>query len=58
MENGLTAFDVLDIISSAYWGKQLYFLQENGSVYDRKECDYISFDEAVNRFARMVGDDE
>lgn len=52
------AFDVLDRISSAYYGKQMYFKQDNGTIYDRYGCDYITFDEAVNRFARMVSDDD
>ena len=52
------AFEVLDNISSAYYGKQMYFMQDNGMIYDRYNCDYITFDKAVNRFARMVADDD
>ena len=51
------AYEVLDGISSAYYGKQLYFLQDNGMIYDRKECDYVPFEEAFNRFVKMVGED-
>ena len=47
----LDGFDVLDAISSANYGKQRFFPQENGRIYDRDRCDYISFDEAVNRFS-------
>ena len=53
----LTPFDVLDIISSSYYGKQMIFLQDNGLIYDRYKCEYITFDEAVSRMAKLVGDD-
>ena len=53
-----TPFDVLNEISSAYYGKQLFFLQSNGSIYDRMKAEYISFDEAVSRIAQLVGEME
>lgn len=52
-----TPFDVLDEISSSYYGKQMFFLQENGTVYDRMKCDYITFEEAVSRMAQLLSDD-
>ena len=54
----LTPFDVLDIISSSYGGKQIFFQQKNGMIYDRYEGDYVTLEEAVYRMARRVGDDE
>ena len=57
-ERSSDAFEVLDNISSAYYGKQMYFMQDNGMIYDRYNCDYTTFDEAVNRFVRMVADDD
>lgn len=53
----LTPFDVLEIISSAYGGKQIFFQQNNGTIYDRYKGDYVTLEEAVYRMARMVGDD-
>ena len=51
------AWDMFVTISSAYWGKQYYFLQDNGAVYSRKSCNYMTFDEAVSEFCRTIGDD-
>lgn len=56
-ENGMTPFDVLEIISSSYGGKQIFFQQSDGRIYDRYENDYITLEEAVYRMARRVGDD-
>ena len=53
----MTPFDVLDQISSSYWGKQMYFLQDNGMVYDRYNSDYITLEMAVQRFAKMIGEE-
>ena len=53
-EDAMTAFDVLDTISSEYYGKQVYFLQENGRVYSRISCMELSFDVAVDEFADIV----
>lgn len=53
----LTPFDVLDIISSSYAGKQIFFQQNNGMIYDRYEADYVTLEEAVYRMAERVGDD-
>jgi hypothetical protein len=53
----MTPFDVLDQISSSYWGKQMYFLQDNGMVYDRYNADYITLEMAVQRFAKMIGEE-
>lgn len=50
-------FDVLEKISTSYWGKQMYFLQDNGTVHDRYRGEYITLEEAVDRFARIVKDD-
>ena len=53
----LTAWDVFEIITSAYGGKQIYFMQKNGMVYDRYKAEYITFEEAINRFCKLIGDD-
>lgn len=51
----LTAFEVLDIISSAYAGKQIFFLEPSGVVYDRYEGEYVTLEDAVYRMAERVG---
>lgn len=50
----LTAFEVLDIISSAYAGKQIFFLEPSGVVYDREEGEYVSLEDAVYRMAERL----
>lgn len=47
----MTPFEVLETISTAYYGKQMYFLQDDGMVYDRVYGKYISLEEAINGFA-------
>ena len=55
-EESITPFEVLDIISSSYGGKQIFFQEENGMIYDRYKCEYITLEDAVYRMAKMVGD--
>jgi hypothetical protein len=50
----LTAFEVLDIISSAYAGKQVFFLEPSGVVYDREEGEYVTLEDAVYRMAERL----
>lgn len=52
-------WDMFERISTAYHGKQYYFLQENGKVYSRASGFYLDFEEAVAEFIKEVsGDDE
>ena len=53
-DSELTPFDVLEILNTAYWGKQMYFLQDDGKVYDRLIGDYVSLEIAINRFAERL----
>ncbi len=53
----MTPFEVLEMISSAYAGKQIFFQQKNGMIYDRYNAEYITLEEAVGRMAELVGDD-
>lgn len=53
----LTAFDVLDIISSAYAGKQMFFLQDDGMIYSRFDGCYMTFEQAVDFMAHLVGEE-
>ena len=57
VDSGMTPFDVLFEISTAYGGKQIFFDQGNGTIYDRYNGEYISLEEAVSRMADRVGDD-
>ena len=56
---GLTAFDVLNIISGAEYGKQRFFLESNGMVFDRRHGDYLSdWEDALDRYAREMEGEE
>jgi hypothetical protein len=44
-------------ISNAYYGKQYYFLQDNGWVYSRKSCKYMNVYEAYNEFIKEIRED-
>lgn len=51
MADEMTAFDVLDAISLAWDGKQIYFQQEDGSIYSRYDCSCMSLNDAVTELA-------
>lgn len=50
-------FDALDAISSVYHGKQYYFREDNGLIYSRDSCKYLTLEEAIYEFAEKFGDD-
>lgn len=50
-------YDVLALLSSAWHGKQYYFMQDNGIVYSRDSGKYFSLDDAIAEFANRIGDD-
>lgn len=44
-------WDMFQAISNAWYGKQRFFDEENGTVYDRDKDDHLkNRDEAVSRF--------
>ena len=47
-------FDVLDQLTIAYYGKQMYFLEPDGRIYDMQKDEYIDVDEAVRRLANAI----
>lgn len=44
-------WELFDLLSSAWYGKQTYFKQEDGTVYSRMSGEYLSFDQAIDAFA-------
>ena len=46
-------FEMFDLITSVYYGKQYYFLQDNGMVYSRESGKEIVMDDAVSEFLRI-----
>lgn len=50
-------WDMFDLITSAYYGKMMYSKQDNGIVYSRYSCKYMSMDEAIMEFLALIGED-
>lgn len=44
-------WDLFDLLSSAWFGKRYYFRQDNGTVYSRASCEYLTLDQAIDEFA-------
>ena len=51
------AYDVLNVLSAAWHGKQYYFLQNDGTVYSRDSAKSMTVDDAVAEFANKIGED-
>lgn len=50
-------WELFDDLSTAYYGKQMYGLNDDGTVYSRYSCDTMSFDQAVYEFRRLIADE-
>lgn len=48
------AWEVFDLLSSVWYGKGAYFKQNDGTVYSRVSCEYLTFDQAVDEFATIL----
>lgn len=51
-------WDMFDLISSAWYGKGMYFIQDNEMVYSRHSGKYMTFDEAIREFVSLIDEDE
>ena len=49
-------WDMFNLISSVWYGKQCYFMQDNGIVYSRYSGKYMSEEDAYSEFTSMIGD--
>ena len=49
-------WDVFELITSTYFGKQYYFIESDGHVYSRQSHKYMSFDEAMIEFCSFISD--
>lgn len=58
MADEMTAFDVLDTISLAWDGKQMYFQEEDGSIYSRYDGFCMTLDDAVTEFANRLAPED
>jgi len=50
------AWEIFDLISSVWYGKGAYFQQDDGTVYSRVSGDYLSFDQAVDEFCKILSE--
>lgn len=50
-------WDMFELISSAWYGKQCYFLESNTVVYSRASNSYLTINEAFAEFLSFIGDD-
>lgn len=54
-----SGFEVLDQLSSLYYGKQMYFEQDGGVIYSRHSCrNFPALQDAVNEFAKILEEEE
>lgn len=51
-------WDMFDLISSAYYGKGMYFKQDNDIVYSRYSCKHMTVDEAIREFVSLIDDSD
>ena len=49
-------WDMFELITSAYFGKQYYFVEENGLVYSRETHKYMTKDDAIREFLDIIGE--
>lgn len=53
------AFDVFNIITSAEYGKQRFFKEKEGLIYDRAKNKYLlNFETALNRYVEEISNAE
>lgn len=50
-------WELFDDLSTAYYGKVMYGLNDDGTVYSRYSCDTMSFEQAVREFRRLIADE-
>lgn len=56
-ENRDEAWEVFSLITSTWYGKECYFIQNDGNVYSRLSGRHMTRVEAVNEFLRRIGDE-
>lgn len=48
------AWELFNIITSTYHGKQYYFLKQDGTVYSRESHSDMSMEDAVEEFLKLL----
>ena len=49
-------WDMFELITSAWYGKQYYFKEDNGMAYSRKSNKTMTVHDAILEFIREIGD--
>ena len=49
-------WELFTLITSAYYGKEYYFMQDDGLVYSRASCKYMKKDDAISEFLGVIGE--
>ena len=47
-------WELFEDLSAAYYGKVMYGLNNDGTVYSRYSCDTMSFEQAVDEFTHLL----
>ena len=47
-------WDMFVLMSCWYWGKQYYFLQDDGTVYSRYSGSYMTVEHAYQEFGHIL----
>lgn len=50
-------WDMFELITSAWYGKQYYFKEDNGMAYSRKSHKTMTVHDAILEFIREIGDE-
>lgn len=49
-------WDMFNLITSTYFGKQYYFLEDDGIVYSRQSCKHMTREKAIKEFLDIIGE--
>ena len=49
-------WDMFELITSVWYGKQYYFLEDDNLVYSRASRSYMTRVEAYNEFLKAIGE--
>lgn len=49
-----SAWEMFELITSVYFGKQYYFVEDNGLVYSRETHKHMTKDDAINEFLGII----
>lgn len=49
-------WDMFELITSVYFGKQYYFPEEDGTVYSRQSHKHLTREKAIQEFLDIIGE--